>query len=79
MKIKDLAPELQKLVHKRQIEQYNDGLFDGNLGNGESQNNFSWSSTEEGQSFWNDINNRKDMRSHPKYPKLEVINNYLIY
>lgn len=71
MLIKDLPIELQKLVHQRQIEQGNDGLFDGDLIVNRNCNNFEWHSTPEKYSFWEDVYYGKDMRSHPAYPKLD--------
>lgn len=69
MNIKDLAPELQELCHKRQIEQGNDGTFDGELFRDRRDCNFNWHDTEEGDEFWERLNNGDGMRNHPKYPK----------
>lgn len=69
MLIKDLPIELQKLVHQRQIEQGNDGLFDGDLSKDDEGDNFEWNRTLEGYSFWENVYDGKDMRSHPAYPK----------
>lgn len=71
MIIKDLPPELQELVHKRQIEQGNDGTFIGNIGNGKTAGNFNWDVSPEGQDFWDYIYHGEDVSNHPMYPKKE--------
>lgn len=80
MEIRKLSPELQELCHKRQIEQGNDGTFNGSLSNGANADNFTWTDTPEGHCFWDDLHNGHDVTNSPFYPKSDnVINNYSIY
>lgn len=69
MKIKDLSPELQELVHKRQREQGNDGTFDGSLSKDKNEDNFNWLETIEGNNFWSDVDEGKSMIHSKFYPK----------
>lgn len=71
MLISKLSKELQELVHKRQIEQGNDGTFEGELIRGNDNKNFIWGNTFEGGDFWDKVNDGFDMTSHPMYPKKE--------
>lgn len=75
MNIRDLSPELQELVHKRQREQGNDGTFNGSLDVSKYDQNFNWSQTLEGVEFWNSINDGYSMMDSKHYPKV----NYEIY
>lgn len=79
--IYELAPELQELVHIKQIEAGNDGTFTGQLYSGRADKNFKWENTVEGYKFWEDINDRKDVRDHICYPKAKdtIINDYSIF
>lgn len=74
--IKDLPIELQQLAHKRQMEQGNTGLFNGDLQASSKIDNFNWSNTPEGSDFWYAIHNGKNMKKHPKYPKTETYELY---
>ncbi len=68
MNIKDLAPELQALVHIRQKEQGNDGTFEGELKKDKHAKNFDWGPKKYEIDFWSDIDFGQDMTSHPMYP-----------
>ncbi len=57
MLIKDLPIKLQQLVHKRQMEQGNDGKFDGLLQKEALNKNFTWKNTQEGHNYWKNIDN----------------------
>ena len=76
MLISDLPIELQELVHKRQIEQGNDGAFDGDLTDGEHKGNFRWRETPEGASFWDLVDDGEDMLDDEFYPKKLIIEIY---
>ncbi len=73
MQIRELAPELQELVHRRQIEQGNDGTFDGSLSNNKDDGNFNWYQTPEGDDFWQELYDGEDVTHYMCYP--EKINN----
>lgn len=68
--IKELAPELQELVHQRQRECGNNGIFDGKLDESGVNGNFSWVSTPEGSDFWYNVFKGRDMSDDRHYPKV---------
>ena len=79
MQIKYLAPELQELVHLRQREQGNDGLFDGELELGPDDGNFQWDQTPEDYHFWQMVNDEdSDVLDSIHYPK-PINNTFPIY
>lgn len=76
MLIKNLPPQIQAFLHQRQREQGNDGTFDGELSMGSSEGNINWDETPE-EDFWNGLDDKKDMSSHPLY--IQLMNSYEIY
>jgi len=79
MNISELPPELQELAHKRQIEQGNDGTFDGSLLKEACNSNFTWDQTFEGQNFWQEIYNGSIELAKIKFPHLYPNQTYDIY
>lgn len=52
MNIRDLPGHIKLLIHQRQIEQGNDGTFDGNIGEFKENGNFNWYETPEYSLLW---------------------------
>jgi hypothetical protein len=78
MHISELAPELQELVHQRQIDQGNDGTYEGCVGDGKSCDNFNWDETPEGDEFWQLIYDGEDVTHFSCYPN-KINNLFPIY
>ena len=68
--IKDFPLEIQQLVHQRQMEQGNDGTFDGDMSISRSDGNFDWNKTPE-EDFWTNLHSDgiEGILNHPSYPK----------
>jgi hypothetical protein len=78
MEIKDLPIELRKLVKKRQMEQGNNGTFEGFLYNDEVQGNFNWDVTPEGNDFWETLNSCGVNNCKRDYPDLYPKSNGIV-
>lgn len=70
MLISELSPFLKGLCHKRQIEQGNDGTFEGPLTNGKNSYNFNWDETPEDYKFWSDLDENDEFYVRQKYPHI---------
>lgn len=66
MMIHSLPWKLQQIVHQRQKEQGNDGIFTGDIGNGKDDGNFNWDETPE-EDFWDQLyySSYEDAKDHP--------------
>lgn len=75
MELHELAPELQELVVQRVTEQGKQARL--TLEKSTVGTLFTWGDTPEGATFWNEVDQGRDVTSHPSYPK--HLMNYQIY
>lgn len=81
MDITELSPELQELVRENQILQGNDGTFKGSVSNSKKYGNFNWDETPQGEKFWNDIDQGRDIvaRESVHYPHSRTVNAFKFF